>query len=78
MICPHDQSQCFLQRCEKGCADYPVAPPPPTLAEIERLVDAFEFAVDDYRYYYSRSSTRAEIDKAKAALMAAIRAYGRE
>jgi len=40
------------------------SPPPPTLAEIERLVDA-----------YGVAGGGAEN---KAALMAAIRAYGRE
>ena len=45
-------------------------PPPPTLAEIERLMDAL---VDAAIY-----SDVPDAQEARAALMAAIRAYGRE
>jgi len=49
----------------------------PTLAEIERLVDAFVRKV----VYFERDPMqykRDEMNEARAALMAAIRAYGRE
>ena len=50
-------------------------PSPPTLADIERLVDEFGEATFDV----TRGSESAEAKiAAKAALMAAIRAYGRE
>ena len=77
MICPQTKAECQYNcdyLMQRQCSWNPQI----TLAEIERLVDAFEYAVDDYRYYYSRSSTRVEIDKAKAALMAAIRLYVQE
>lgn len=72
MICPQTKQECSAKYCVRRniCFDKSFrasakrAPPPPTMAEIERLVDA-----------YGVAGGGAEN---KAALMAAIRAYGRE
>ena len=71
MIC-----QVTLDDCKNNCAGKchfltgQASPPPTTLAEIERLVDAL---VDAAIY-----SDVPDAQEARAALMAAIRAYGRE
>ena len=79
MICPRTNGNCLCANAAScvlagsvGFYDGVLAtsPPPPTLAEIERLVDAL---VDAAIY-----SDVPDAQEAKAALMAAIRAYGRE
>jgi len=76
MICPQTKAKCknlafcdMTGKCLEHEADL-LTPPPPTLAEIERLVDAL---VDAAIY-----SDVPDAQEARAALMAAIRAYGRE
>ena len=80
MICPFGK-ECQAHRCssfqclkpkpkEVGDFNLFTSTPPPTLAEIERLVDAL---VDAAIY-----SDVPDAQEARAALMAAIRAYGRE
>lgn len=85
MICPRTKGNCGCN-CAADCMLAPVAvavgpfnlftsPPPPTLAEIERLVDAYGSARAVVALYgHSESALVA----AKAALMAAIRLYGRD
>jgi hypothetical protein len=72
MICPQTKEYCDHYFCKTdGCimVDEKV-PPPPTLAEIERLVDAL---VDAAIY-----SDVPDAQEARAALMAAIRLYVQE
>ena len=76
MICPQTKAKCknlafcdMTGKCLEHEADL-LTPPPPTLAEIERLVDAL---VDAAIY-----SDVPDAQAARAALMAAIRLYGRE
>lgn len=76
MICPQTKAKCknlafcdMTGKCLEHEADL-LTPPPPTLAEIERLVDAL---VDAAIY-----SDVPDAQAARATLMAAIRAYGRE
>lgn len=82
MICPFGE-ECRTHLCSsfqclkpkpKECSDFNLftSPPPPTLAEIERLVDAYG---DDCA---GLGCGDPVIDGSRAALMAAIRAYGRE
>ena len=63
MICPQDGHHC-------GChaSEFCVIrkPPKPTLAEIERLVDAYGVA---------HFKTHGDVEAARAALMAAIKQY---
>ena len=71
MICPQTKAECahncsaWMISCKEA-----VKPPPPTLAEIERLVDAL---VDAAIY-----SDVPDAQAARAALMAAIRLYVQE
>lgn len=55
-------------------------PPPPTLAEIERLKDELleKAAFTPYAHPHHYKAAKEAEAKADAALMAAIRAYGRE
>lgn len=76
MICPQTKAECknlafcdMTGKCLEHEADL-LTPTPPTLAEIERLVDAL---VDAAIY-----SDVPDAQAARAALMAAIRLYGRE
>ena len=76
MICPQTKAKCknlafcdMSGKCLEHEADL-LTPPPPILADIERLVDAL---VDAAIY-----SDVPDAQEARAALMAAIRAYGRE
>ena len=78
MIC-----QVTLDDCKNNCAGKchfltgQASPPPPTLAEIERLVESYGHATAMYnRYGIEPELKRMQITR--AALMAAIRAYGRE
>ena len=74
MICPQTKAECNLRTCGmlRWCAktSRDPSPPPPTLAEIERLVDAL---VDAAIY-----SDVPDAQAARAALMAAIRLYVQE
>ena len=78
MICPQTKAECahncsaWMISCKEA-----VKPPPPTLAEIERLVESYGHATAMYnRYGIEPELKRMQITR--AALMAAIRAYGRE
>lgn len=85
MICPQTKQECSAKYCVRRniCFDKSFrasakrAPPPPTLAEIERLVDA---AMRDAMFYQASGSNGAAIqwDKSKAALMAAIQRHIQE
>jgi hypothetical protein len=76
MICPQTKAECknlafcdMTGKCLEHEADL-LTPTPPTLAEIERLMDAL---VDAAIY-----SDVPDAQEAKAALMAAIRLYVQE
>ena len=76
MICPQTKAKCknlafcdMTGKCLEHEADL-LTPTPPTLAEIERLVDAL---VDAAIY-----SDVPDAQEARAALMTAIRPYWRE
>ena len=83
MICPQTKAECDSDYGCKlmGCR---VAPPPPTLAEIERLVLAFEEAVYHFGYEQLRKGADAkswakfsgEANAARAALIAAYQRLG--
>ena len=87
MICPRTKGNCGCNSAA-DCMLAPVSvavgpfnlftsPPPPTLAEIERLVESYGHATAVYnRYGIEPELKRMQITR--AALMAAIRAYGRE
>jgi len=81
MICPQTKAKCknlafcdMTGKCLEHEADL-LTPPPPTLADIERLVDDLAQAGKDYAMDYCDSK---KIDAAHAALMAAIRLYVQE
>ena len=92
MICPQTKQECGCQSLltctlssrdpSRSCLD--VVTPPPTLAEIERLVDEVEICVLTTYVARQQGTPEANIESknaylaARAALMAAIRAYGRE
>ena len=81
MICPQTKAKCknlafcdMTGKCLEHEADF-LTPRPPTLAEIERLVDESGEATFDV----TRGSESAEAKiAARAALMAAIRLYVQE
>ena len=75
MICPQTKMECpYESNCSVVCFRAPevstASPPPPTLAEIERLMDEL---VDAAIY-----SDVPDAQEARAALMAAIRLYVQE
>lgn len=91
MICPQTKRVCTAPtECGTlGCVVEKNAtppPPPPTLADIERLVSKHEEAVYHLGYEQLRKGAdtkswakfRDEVNEARAALMTAIRLYGRE
>lgn len=82
MICPQTKAECknlafcdMTGKCLEHEADL-LTPTPPTLAEIERLVNTFE--QQTINCYMHGLGNHAEWKAARATLMAAIRAYGRE
>ena len=86
MICPQTKAECknlafcdMTGKCLEHEADL-LTPTPPTLAEIERLVDELlgKATFTPYAHPYHYRAAKDEEAAARAALMAAIRAYGRE
>ena len=81
MICPQTKAKCknlafcdMTGKCLEHEADL-LTPTPPTLAEIERLIKGISTAaIVDLR----DSAYWSNLHAAECALMAAIRAYGRE
>lgn len=87
MICPQDGENCtFAIYCaELGiCKAKPPAPPKPSLAEIERLVDVFGEAVQSLCHFdecgtgYGRPELEVERDAARADLIDFARRMGVE
>ena len=88
MICPRTKGNCGCNSAA-DCMLAPVAvavgpfnlftsPPPPTLAEMMRLMIDLEDAAHDAAVYPNIPQCAASLLQTRAALMAAIRAYGRE
>lgn len=82
MICPQTKRVCTAPTdcAASGCAVLKNATepsPPPTLADIERLVHEHETKAISY-YKYGANADEANLRQSRAALMAAIRLYGRE
>ena len=80
MICPQTKAECAtIYGCSAmGCREEKINPPKPTLAEIERLVDAYaeKATFTPYAHPHDYKNAKADEAAARAALMAAIRAYG--
>jgi len=86
MICPQTKAKCknlafcdMTGKCLEHEADL-LTPPPPTLAEIERLKDELleKAAFTPYAHPHHYKAAKEAEAKADAALMAAIRAYVQE
>lgn len=81
MICPQTKAKCknlafcdMTGKCLEHEADL-LTPPPPTLAEIERLMHEHETKAISY-YKYGANADEANLRQSRAALMAAIQKYG--
>lgn len=72
MICPKDGHRCG---CENHVAGHCSPPPKPSLAEIERLVDAMVMAFEDM-HTFGGQHYMTKYKDARAALMAAVKLYG--
>ena len=84
MICPQTKAKCknlafcdMTGKCLEHEADL-LTPTPPTLAEMMRLMIDLEDAAHDAAVYPNIPQCAASLLQTRAALMAAIRLYGRE
>ena len=84
MICPQTKAECknlafcdMTGKCLEHEADL-LTPTPPTLAEMMRLMIDLEDAAHDAAVYPNIPQCAASLLQTRAALMAAIRLYGRE
>ena len=79
MICPQTKAECahncsaWMISCKEA-----VKPPPPTLAEMMRLMIDLEDAAHDAAVYPNIPQCAASLLQTRAALMAAIRLYVQE
>ena len=89
MICPQTKAECPCPSvcCVQSTRDPSVswiAPPKPTLAEFERLVDVFGEAVQSLCHFdecgtgYGRPELEVERDAARAALIDYVKRMGAE